>query len=326
MADKVEEIATTHALRRLDYASNDESAKVRGLLEGIYGVGPKTSLIWYQQGVKTLKDALARDDLTAAQRIGIQYYDDFKKRIPRAETRRHFETVQEVVRKLDPTAKCMCMGSYRRGRPETGDIDIIITREGAEESNVSLDHITKDQEVAELREVMMKTLIELFQSGFLQCTLAGPSPEECDWDVDRMVAYTESSSHRGGSTSGKSKKKSSTKAASSASLSSKWHGGSMLSDVGICRRIDFLVVPRHELGASLLYFTGNDIFNRAIRLLARQKGYALNQHGLYKNVVRSNNRSRSKTTDGELVEGRSERKIFEILGVPWREPEDRNEI
>jgi DNA polymerase IV len=30
-----------------------------------------------------------------------------------------------------------------------------------------------------------------------------------------------------------------------------------------------------------------------------------------------------KLTEGTLLEGKSERKIFEILGVPWREPTER---
>jgi DNA polymerase IV len=75
------------------------------------------------------------------------------------------------------------------------------------------------------------------------------------------------------------------------------------------------------MGAALIYFTGNDIFNRSMRLLASKKGYRLNQRGLYKDVIRGKNRE--KITEGTLVESRDERKIFEILGVTWRPPEHR---
>lgn len=47
----------------------------------------------------------------------------------------------------------------------------------------------------------------------------------------------------------------------------------------------------------------------------------LNQHGLYRDVMRG--KGRVKVTEGELVEGRSEKRIFEVLGVPWREAEER---
>ncbi|KAA8908452.1 hypothetical protein FN846DRAFT_945182 [Sphaerosporella brunnea] len=103
---------------------------------------------------------------------------------------------------------------------------------------------------------------------------------------------------------------------------SKWHGASQLSPELPWRRIDFLIVPWAERGAALLYFTGNDIFNRSMRLLASKKGYRLNQRGLYKDVIRGP--QRQKITEGTLVEGEDEKRIFKILGVPYRPPSDRN--
>jgi DNA polymerase IV len=101
----------------------------------------------------------------------------------------------------------------------------------------------------------------------------------------------------------------------------KWHGASCLPTSQVWRRMDLLLVPEEEMGAALLYFTGNDIFNRSIRLLARKKNMRLNQKGLYKDVKRG--RRGEKLNEGVLVEGRSEKKIFEVLGVPWREPHER---
>lgn len=101
----------------------------------------------------------------------------------------------------------------------------------------------------------------------------------------------------------------------------KWHGASCLPSSTTWRRMDFLLVPEEQMGAALIYFTGNDIFNRSIRLLARKKNMRLNQKGLYKDVKRG--RRGEKLNEGVLVEGKSERRIFEVLGVPWRKPEER---
>lgn len=103
---------------------------------------------------------------------------------------------------------------------------------------------------------------------------------------------------------------------------SKWHGAATLPGTTVWRRIDFLFVPWDEIGAALIYFTGNDIFNRSIRLLASKKGLRLNQRGLWKDSLRG--KQRERLTQGTLVEGRDEKKIFEVLGVPWRPPEHRN--
>ncbi|KAJ5122664.1 hypothetical protein N7526_009601 [Penicillium atrosanguineum] len=100
---------------------------------------------------------------------------------------------------------------------------------------------------------------------------------------------------------------------------SKWHGASALPG-NVWRRIDLLFVPGAEFGAAILYFTGNDIFNRSMRLLARKKGMVLNQRGLYTDVLRS---AGVKINPGRLLEARNERRIFAALEVPWRPPEYR---
>ncbi|CBX92601.1 hypothetical protein IAQ61_006010 [Plenodomus lingam] len=102
---------------------------------------------------------------------------------------------------------------------------------------------------------------------------------------------------------------------------SKWHGASCLPGSHIWRRIDLLLVPEPEMGAALIYFTGNDVFNRSVRLLARKRGMRLNQRGLFRDVERGLGGQR--LNEGVLVEGRCERRIFEVLGVPWREPGER---
>ncbi|KAI9722367.1 MAG: hypothetical protein M1812_001839 [Candelaria pacifica] len=133
-----------------------------------------------------------------------------------------------------------------------------------------------------LRNLLIESLVpKLFKTGFLQASLAATS---------RLTG-------------------------------TKWHGASAIPSSSVWRRIDFLLVPWEELGAALIYFTGNDIFNRSIRLLASKKGMRLNQRGLWRDVIRGQNRER--ITQGSLVEGHSEKRIFELLGVPWRPPQHR---
>lgn len=140
-----------------------------------------------------------------------------------------------------------------------------------------------------IRSVVFDTLVpRLFAAGFLKVALATSRSSDDDDD---------------------------------SSSGSKWHGASCLPSSGTWRRMDLLIVPEQEMGAALLYFTGNDIFNRSIRLLARKRHMRLNQRGLYKDVKRGPRGQ--KLNQGVLVEGRCERRIFEILGVPWWEPHER---
>lgn len=67
---------------------------------------------------------------------------------------------------------------------------------------------------------------------------------------------------------------------------------------GLMRRIDILGVPIEEMPAALIYFTGNDIFNRSLRLKARHMGYSLNQRYLSDGVTRM--KDGTKTNAGTL--------------------------
>ncbi|KAJ8584729.1 hypothetical protein M405DRAFT_746520 [Rhizopogon salebrosus TDB-379] len=89
------------------------------------------------------------------------------------------------------------------------------------------------------------------------------------------------------------------------------------------RRIDILCVPWENRGGALLYYTGDDIFNRAMRMKANVLGYSLNQRGLYAGVVRDPRNRRVKVSAGNIVASETEEQIFKILGVPWQEPHER---
>jgi DNA polymerase/3'-5' exonuclease PolX len=77
-------------------------------------------------------------------------------------------------------------------------------------------------------------------------------------------------------------------------------------------RIDFLSTPASELPFALLYFTGSDRFNVAMRAKASELGYRLNEHGLLHIKMNS------------YVSGiKTEKDIFTCLGMDWVEPEHR---
>ncbi len=76
---------------------------------------------------------------------------------------------------------------------------------------------------------------------------------------------------------------------------------------GICRHIDIIIAT--DINCALLYFTGDYRFNIMMRGRAKSLGYKLNQHGLFR--------------DGVRTEVKSEREIFELLGLEYKEPPAR---
>ncbi|KAK7738528.1 hypothetical protein SLS53_006048 [Cytospora paraplurivora] len=287
LASKIEEIANTDRLQRLEYAQNDPTSQILKLFLGIYGVGMSTADKWIAQGLRTLDDLRNKGQLTPNQRVGLDHYADLNSRIARAEVEALGEYVKQEAARIDKGVELLIGGSYRRGADSSGDIDFIVTKKGTHSSE-------------ELNPFLDRLVTNLMKMGFLTAELASHNSYGSRHNKDGN--------------------------------GSKWHGCCVLPRIPgssndndqyrpIWRRIDFLLVPESEYGAALIYFTGNDIFNRSIRLLASKKGMRLNQRGLYRDVMRGP--GREKKTEGELVEGRREKKIFEILGVKWREPHER---
>ncbi len=74
---------------------------------------------------------------------------------------------------------------------------------------------------------------------------------------------------------------------------------------------DLRLVPRESLGAAQQYFTGSKNHNIALRDRAIQRGYKLNEYGLY------------RVDDGSRVAGETEEGIYEALGLAFVPPELR---
>ena len=74
-------------------------------------------------------------------------------------------------------------------------------------------------------------------------------------------------------------------------------------------RLDILFATKESWPAAILAYTGNAALNREMRLVAREKGMKLNQHGLFK----TKNPMKLKT----------EKEIFEKLGYKYKPPKMR---
>jgi DNA polymerase (family 10) len=74
-------------------------------------------------------------------------------------------------------------------------------------------------------------------------------------------------------------------------------------------QVDLRLVPEEGFGAALLYFTGNKPHNIALRKIAIDKGWMLNEYGLF--------------DDGTRIAGRTEEEVYRKLGMAWIPPELR---
>ncbi len=224
---KIETILATGTLPSAEQAAaNPQFAAYDALLK-VYGVGPVKARALIEAGILTveaLRAAAARDPklLTAAQKLGLQYYEDTLERIPRSEMQAHEDVLRRAF--VGAGLTMQVVGSYRRGLASSGDIDCLVSSADA----------TMTQ--AAMRAAFKGVVERLIAGGYIVGVLAKGET--------KTLAYAK------------------------------------VGAGGKARRLDLLLTAPEEYPYAILYFTGSDLFNIAMRGWALERGYTMNEHGM----------------------------------------------
>lgn len=164
--DRIKEILKTGKLEEIKHfkPKEDSNQKLIEELESIVGVGRATALDFIKQGVKSvddLKNKIAKGEIEANEKIllGVKYYGKFLGNIPREEIDKVKKLIQKVIDKMNKEYELndsnkyifeIC-GSYRREKPTSGDIDVLVTKIGTKmESPDDINHL--DRIIKKLKE------------------------------------------------------------------------------------------------------------------------------------------------------------------------------
>lgn len=139
------------------------------VLTGVYGIGPKKAAELVESGITTIADLrkVQDDVLNDKQIIGLKYYEDVLKRIPRYEIDEYNKVIKKTMNELEqifPKSGYEIVGSYRRGAADSGDIDIIIT-EYYEIFVLLIDRLVKS-----------KVILEVLSRGPSKCLVMAKLP------------------------------------------------------------------------------------------------------------------------------------------------------
>ena len=168
--EKLNEYMTTGTLRVIER----EKTNPINILGEIYGIGPKKAKELVEQGLTTIDQLREKQDsvLNDTQKIGLKYYEDILKRIPREEIDQYdviFKDVFSRVAGPGSEAKFEIVGSYRRGAKTSGDIDMIITAKTG---------VVFRQFVDEL--IRQKIILEVLSRGDKKCLVIAKLPGSTD--------------------------------------------------------------------------------------------------------------------------------------------------
>jgi NAD-dependent DNA ligase len=138
--NKFEEFLATGTLEEIEKEKNNPI----NTFANIYGIGPvKAKELVELKNISTLEELELRQNelqenklplLNSKQQIGLKYYNDLLKRIPREEIEEfkillesNFKETLTENNEAPKNHKFEIVGSYRRNKPESGDIDLIFT-------------------------------------------------------------------------------------------------------------------------------------------------------------------------------------------------------
>ena len=126
--DRIKEILDTGKLQEYELIK-DVVSPLEELLK-IHGVGIQHAKKLMASGFETIDDLRSCDTITDhlndTQMKGLKYFDDIQKRIPYQEIQKYEVILKDVLNKIDPSAELTIAGSYRRKKPDSGDIDLLL--------------------------------------------------------------------------------------------------------------------------------------------------------------------------------------------------------
>jgi len=96
----------------------------------------------------------------------------------------------------------------------------------------------------------------------------------------------------------------------------KFMGVCRKDEKSLFRRLDIRLIPSDQFFCGVLYFTGSDTFNKAMRAWALDQGFTLNEYNL---------RPLEATVPQEPLPVSNERDIFDYLDYPYKTPAQRKQ-
>lgn len=106
------------------YESPDKAYEV---LMQVHGIGPKMAQSLVESGIKTIDDLHKNTHkLNDVQKLGLKYLKSTIERIPRKEMVQHNNMIKRICNKFEDVITLDVVGSYRRKKEHSGDIDVLI--------------------------------------------------------------------------------------------------------------------------------------------------------------------------------------------------------
>lgn len=289
-------------------AESDPKLSVLKEFYDVWGVGETTAKEWYDRGWRDLDDVVEYgwETLTRVQQIGVKFYDEFLLKIPREEVERIANIVLEHANRHRSGFQMVIVGGYRRGKKESGDVDIILSHPDEAATHNFVPHLVVALE--ESNYITHTLVLSTKNSERGQVTLGWKgevkkAPGTGFDTLDKALVVWQDPNWTPGGDNSKDAK-----------------------NPNPHRRVDIIISPWKTAGCAVLSWTSGTTFQRDLRRYCkRERGLKFDSSG-----IRS--RTSGRWIDFESGEDGSpapdmvtaEKRVFAGLGLEWRAPEERS--
>lgn len=320
----------------LDFEQNPRM-QVLKTFYNIWGVADITAREFHDQRKwKDLDDIVVEgwNDLKPVQKVGVKYYEELNSTIPRSEVKAIGSIILSEAREIDPGYQMVIVGGYRRGKAESGDVDIMLTHPDESRTLEFLPELTwRLEEKGWITNVLLESM-KNSERGQWAVDLGWKKDQARKTGFDSLdkalVVWqdihfqAEEEERRGGE-----RKK--------------------LKNPNPHRRVDIIITPWKTAGTAIIGWSGGTTFQRDLRKYCKKKknwrfdssGIRERGTGEWVDLERgveveglpNGDIKRGGKENGDM-EGRTEKDMIELLrkkemavfkgiGLEWREPWER---
>lgn len=324
------EYANTGDLHAAQAAKDDPDLQILRLFYDIWGVGATTARdFYYQRGWRELDDVVefGWSTLSRVQQIGVKYYEEFKSPIPRSEVEDIASIIHShAVKVRDSRIQSLVVGGYRRGKAHSGDVDIILSHPDEDATaNLVTDIVSSLEDEGWITHTLLLALTSTHRDQQTLPFRASKTQAGAGFDtLDKALVVWQDPSWPSEAADLKKDPKAKNPAPH--------------------RRVDIITSPWRTVGCAVLGWSGGTTFQRDIRRYCKNvKGWKFDSSGVRergsglvvdvegyfgKDGEEGADQGRGAVGVGKwgarakgMVE--AEKRVFESMGLEWRDPWER---
>ena len=317
VADIFREYRETGDVSAARAVDEDPALRVINSFYNIWGVGAKTARdFYYRRGWRDHDDIVSHGwgDLSRVQQIGLKYFDEFEHKIPRAEVESIAQAITSHARQLtDERLTCTIVGGYRRGKAESGDVDVVLSHPEEIFTSYLIEKLVSDLQAAEL--VTYTLMLSETNSQRGQQPLGVRAPDQSRHGLDSLdkALVVWQNPKRSGLDDVQGREDGETPA-------------STAKNPNPHRRVDIIISPWRTVGCAVAGWSSGTTFQRDLRRWARKtRGWKFDSSGVrdrasgrWVDIERWSDPEKRAKTPLE-----AERRVFEGLGLEYLDPAER---